>query len=300
MQMKEKHLHLADDQLLLLRSGDLPADSSARIQGHLEGCPQCRIRLDELENAFLGFVQVHRQAGDAELPPVTNARARLQARLTELAQRNSENGRRSAGASRLPRSAWTILVGHPQTAVLTAVSLAACLLVAILLHGPIERFPVLSASLGRWEEPNRRLTPGATLPLTRSQVCGTAKARPIPAVPVSLKRKVFEEYGVIPPRPDAYEVDYLITPELGGATDIRNLWPEPYENTVWNAHVKDQLEDRLHLMVCQGDVDLATAQQDISTDWIAAYRKYFHVEMPVSNASSSLTPSRSAASLPLT
>jgi len=44
------------------------------------------------------------------------------------------------------------------------------------------------------------------------------------------------------PRPDAYEVDYLITPELGGATDIRNLWP--YGDTVWNAHVKDQLEDR--------------------------------------------------------
>jgi hypothetical protein len=106
-------------------------------------------------------------------------------------------------------------------------------------------------------------------------------------VPVSLKRKVFELYGVTPPRPDAYEVDYLITPELGGATDIRNLWPEPYQDTVWNAHVKDQLEDRLHRMVCSGDVDLATAQRDISTDWIAAYRKYFHADRPVEGGSSS-------------
>lgn len=39
-------------------------------------------------------------------------------------------------------------------------------------------------------------------------------------------------------------------------------------------------------MVCLGDVDLATAQRDISTDWIAAYRKYFHVDSPVMHGSS--------------
>jgi hypothetical protein len=93
-------------------------------------------------------------------------------------------------------------------------------------------------------------------------------------------------YGVASREADAYEVDYLITPELGGATDVRNLWPEPYHNTVWNAKVKDQLENRLHQMVCHGDLDLATAQRDISTDWIAAYRKYFHVEAPLPSASS--------------
>lgn len=81
-------------------------------------------------------------------------------------------------------------------------------------------------------------------------------------------------------------MDYLITPELGGATDIRNLWPEPYYDTAWNAHVKDQLEERLHEMVCRGDVDLATAQQDISKDWIAAYRKYFHTDQPIADKTS--------------
>lgn len=81
-------------------------------------------------------------------------------------------------------------------------------------------------------------------------------------------------------------MDYLITPELGGATDIRNLWPEPYYDTAWNAHVKDQLEERLHEMVCRGDVDLATAQQDISKDWIAAYRKYFYTDHPIAEKTS--------------
>jgi len=50
---------------------------------------------------------------------------------------------------------------------------------------------------------------------------------------------------------------------------------------VWNSRVKDALEDHLRRMVCEGRVDLATAQQEISTDWITAYRKYFRTERPL-------------------
>ena len=78
-----------------------------------------------------------------------------------------------------------------------------------------------------------------------------------------------------------YELDYLITPELGGSSDRRNLWPERYGSRVWNARVKDQLELLLPQMVCEGRLDLATAQRDIATDWIAAYRKYFNTETPL-------------------
>jgi hypothetical protein len=34
-------------------------------------------------------------------------------------------------------------------------------------------------------------------------------------------------------------------------------------------------------MVCAGTLDLATAQHDIATDWIAAYKKYFHTDKPM-------------------
>jgi hypothetical protein len=61
--------------------------------------------------------------------------------------------------------------------------------------------------------------------------------------------------------------------ELGGSNSIKNLWPESYR-TVWNARVKDRLENRLHELVCSGQLDLATAQREIATDWIAAYKKY--------------------------
>jgi hypothetical protein len=101
------------------------------------------------------------------------------------------------------------------------------------------------------------------------------------AVPVALQRAVFQEYGLQGADPRAYEVDYLVTPALGGADDIHNLWPHSYSATAWNAQVKDALEDRLREMVCDGSLDLADAQREIAANWIAAYKKYFHADKPL-------------------
>lgn len=275
--MREEHLHVADENLLLHASGELRASQSSQIQVHLERCVHCRARLQELERMLVEVSDAHRKAWNAELLSINGSSDRLKERLAEFAEQQRSGLRLSL--------VWKALVEHRQ-AVFAGVVVAACLLFAIRHRGPVERWQAMSASLVQREEPDLRLTPGATVPVTKTQVCGQATEGAMPAVPISLSRKVFEEYGVTPPRPDAYEVDYLITPELGGATDIRNLWPEPYGDTVWNARVKDQLEERLHRMVCRGDVDLATAQHDISNDWIAAYRKYFHADRPVSDGSS--------------
>jgi hypothetical protein len=128
--------------------------------------------------------------------------------------------------------------------------------------------------------PEPSLTPGVAAAVNRDQICRSTgpKNRIVPA---SLQRRVFEEYGISGAEPRAYEVDYLITPALGGADDIRNLWPQSYSSAVWNARVKDALEDRLHDLVCDGRLDLVTAQRDISSDWIAAYKKYFETDRPL-------------------
>jgi hypothetical protein len=84
-------------------------------------------------------------------------------------------------------------------------------------------------------------------------------------------------------------VDYLITPALGGADDIHNLWPQSYKATVWNAEVKDALEDHLRNLVCGGELDLATAQREIATNWIEAYKKYFHTDRPLASTSRTLS-----------
>ena len=97
---------------------------------------------------------------------------------------------------------------------------------------------------------------------------------------MALQERVFEEYGIAEAQPQAYEVDYLVTPALGGADDVRNLWPHSY-SALWNARVKDDLEDRLREMVCDGRLDLTEAQKEIAENWIAAYKKYFHTEQPL-------------------
>ena len=45
--------------------------------------------------------------------------------------------------------------------------------------------------------------------------------------------------------------------------------------------MKDALEDRLHETVCDGSLDLADAQREIATNWIGAYKKYFHTDTPL-------------------
>jgi hypothetical protein len=93
-------------------------------------------------------------------------------------------------------------------------------------------------------------------------------------VPESVKKEVYAEYHITHHSKGQYEVDHLISLELGGSNDIKNLWPESYLTDPWNAHVKDKLENRLHRLVCTGKITLKEAQDAISKDWIAAYIKY--------------------------
>jgi hypothetical protein len=46
--------------------------------------------------------------------------------------------------------------------------------------------------------------------------------------------------------------------------------------------VKDALERKLHRLVCAGEVDLKTAQREIASNWIEAYKKYFGESPPAS------------------
>ncbi len=129
--------------------------------------------------------------------------------------------------------------------------------------------------------PNRDLTPGATRPVTRTEICSAGYRDMNRMVSPAVQQEVFRKYGIPVALKKDYEVDYLITPELGGADVMQNLWPEPYSSTDWGAHVKDALEDRLHRMVCEGTIDLATAQHEMAGDWISAYKKYFHTDKPL-------------------
>jgi hypothetical protein len=121
--------------------------------------------------------------------------------------------------------------------------------------------------------PDPKLTPGATFDVTLQDISEPGYSKKVRNVTAEVKREVYAEYGITEHQPGEYEVDHLIPLSIGGSNSIKNLWPESYR-TVWNAHVKDRLEDRLHALVVSRKLDLKTAQREIATDWIAAYKKY--------------------------
>ncbi len=256
----ERHSHLSDEELLQAVDGELSTHDGGGVESHLAACWACRARKQEIEAAIGEFIRAHRQNLDWRIPSADGPRALLRAQLAQLAEP--------------PRLRWRL------SWAVAAVAAAAFGLAAVAylgLHAWERRPPARMVAV---TVPNPSLTPGATVLVGRSEVCMESNTKN-KAVPVALQRRVFDEYGIRSAAPAAYEVDYLITPALGGADDIHNLWPQAYSATVWNAQVKDALEDHLRELVCDGQLDLATAQRELAANWIEAYKKYFHTDQPL-------------------
>ena len=252
--------HIPDPDLLLAADGELPPVRADQIRDHLAECPSCRLRDAGLRQTLADVVQAQHQYFDPQLPPMEVSKSRLQARLAQAGEMAPPHARPRH------RLAWAA--------------------VAILLVG-------VSAMWYGWTErrarapeaefaPNTAWTPGSVRASNQDAVCSAPdRETPGPVVSASVAQEVFRRYGIRNPRPRSYELDYLIPPALGGTGDPRNLWPQPYSAGVWNARVKDALEDRLRTLVCEGSLDLATAQRDLARDWIAAYKKYFRTGTPL-------------------
>jgi hypothetical protein len=267
--MLRKDHHLSDQDLLLAADGELSTRAAGRVHSHLAACWVCRTRQQELERAIGEFVHEYGRNLDAQIPSADGPRALLKAQMAQLSQwEETQPTSWLDGIRAVSRKfSWTMIA-------------AACGLAAIGFFIPQLWTQRQAARIVAFAVPNPSLTPGATVLVSQGEVCSESNTNNR-AVPVALQRKVFQEYGIAGADPRAYEVDYLVTPALGGADDIHNLWPHSYSATVWNAQVKDALEDRLREMVCDGELDLATAQREIATNWIEAYKKYFHTDRPL-------------------
>lgn len=150
--------------------------------------------------------------------------------------------------------------------------------------------------------PNPARTPGATNPDVtqadiRSTICTagwTSTIRPDSSYTTALKEQQLASgytYNGDMNTSD-YEEDHLIALELGGApASTLNLWPEPY-NASGGARMKDQLENKLNELVCDGALSLATAQHAIATNWYVAYQTY--IGAPTSPAPAT-TPAQTSA-----
>lgn len=121
--------------------------------------------------------------------------------------------------------------------------------------------------------PEKDCTPGQTLPnVTKEQICVPGYAKSVRNVPESEKNAVYAEYGIYQRTTGEYEVDHLISLELGGSNDIANLWPEPAEPRP-GFHEKDKVENYLHNQVCNGAISLIQAQEEIANDWLGVYKQ---------------------------
>ncbi len=120
--------------------------------------------------------------------------------------------------------------------------------------------------------PDPACTPGAIIAdATKDQICQPGYSKNVRDVPDSEKNEVYAEYGIAHHTAGEYEVDHLISLELGGSNDIANLWPEPAEPRP-GFHEKDQVENYLHLQMCSGAISLQDAQAGIANNWMQYYR----------------------------
>ena len=133
--------------------------------------------------------------------------------------------------------------------------------------------------------PDPRCTPGAvntmvTQANVQSTICAsgyTTSARPPESITEPAKNRSMAAYGS-PGSASQYEYDHLVPLELGGSSDVRNLWPELDSGSPsqfdssdgFGDNAKDGVEDRLNAAVCSDQVSLAAAQRAIAANWTTA------------------------------
>ncbi len=123
--------------------------------------------------------------------------------------------------------------------------------------------------------PNPKLTPGSVFPhVTVKQLCTPGYTSTVRNVADSIARQAFKNYGIeskfTTKERANYEVDHLISLELGGDNDIKNLWPQKYEPKP-GARQKDVVETSLHRRICNGELTISQAQDIITGNWCDEY-----------------------------
>jgi hypothetical protein len=276
--MPFEQTHPSDQLLLQYADGELSPRNAAYVRGHLETCLNCRSQMTAIESTIAELAEIRDETLDPTLPPIEGPGALLKARVAHEANQLQ------------PRPWWQFrnaFIG-PRLAYATALGFVILLTGrTIYLRACRDNYVARYVSI----LPDPTLTPGATRPVAVADICSSSHEEVVSPVSATVRQAVFKEYGIRGTPEENYEVDYLITPGLGGSDDIRNLWPQPRFDTTWNSFVKDELEDDLHQSVCRGDVKLETAQHEVAANWISAYKKHFRTNIPLAhNTSLNLFP----------
>jgi len=97
----------------------------------------------------------------------------------------------------------------------------------------------------------------------------TSSVRPSSSYTNSVKAKLLRENGINESMMRYYELDHIVPLALGGhPRKPGNLALQPWDGE-HGAIRKDQLERRLQILVCRGELKLSDAQACIAQDWEA-------------------------------
>ena len=126
------------------------------------------------------------------------------------------------------------------------------------------------------------INPAVTQANIHQTICSKAKdmhghtwvhnQRPPVAYTNKIKFALMDAAGIPRAKAGLFELDHETSIEDGGSPDDpANLWLQPYAGQ-WGARTKDKIETRLKTLVCNGSIDLATAQHELQFDWIESYK----------------------------
>lgn len=269
--MRDSLTHPSDADLLIAADSGTADEHATVLSTHLRECSICGERLARLAGMMSEAASLCGR--EANGPAWEESRSR--ARLAHALSAASDEWQQSLIVRlRLALPGVGLRATMPLVALLASVTI---LLVQAV--GPLSSDQLTDDAESAAVLPIRSLTPGAVTTTSAAELC--AGVEPSRRVTDDVRKLVIRDYQMGGVPESAYQLDALITPELGGSTDRRNLWPQRYESPVWNARVKDELERLLPRLVCEGRLELARAQQEIARDWIAAYKTHFRTSVPL-------------------
>jgi hypothetical protein len=197
--------HLTDHDLLRCLDDELSTSRKVAIDRHLRECETCRRRRAAIEQTAAVASHAYRAVSDTG-----QTLGASRERLMDLLSREAR-----ASASPASRAGVTIRMATPRRALAWSAATAIAAMVAwmSMAIAPAGLFPGANPGTSL---PMSSITPGATWEVTAEDLCaGTRHTRTITA---AMRTQVLNAYGMERVPTDQYELDYLITPELGGAT----------------------------------------------------------------------------------
>lgn len=119
--------------------------------------------------------------------------------------------------------------------------------------------------------PNKESSGAVDLRSTKDDICTSGYTKTVRNVSAKTKKSVFTAYGIYDNFGN-FEIDHIISLELGGSNEKKNLFPQPYY-IYPGAREKDVVENYFKKQICKGKITMLVAQKEIVNNWIAWYLK---------------------------